>query len=151
LSTAAATSGESVMLRLSMPMGRLLAYGMYDQTLQSARNRKLLAAETETASRPVSRVLYGPPHLAARRTWRPFVLDRRCRRPHATYPDGELETAPRVAPQPPLFGLAPGGVCPAAPVASRAVGSYPTLSPLPRKPWRFAFCGTFPGVAPAGH
>ena len=34
---------------------------------------------------------------------------------------------------PSLFGLAPGGVCRAAPVARRAVGSYPTLSPLPRR------------------
>jgi len=34
---------------------------------------------------------------------------------------------------PSLFGLAPGGVCRAAPVARRAVGSYPTLSPLPRQ------------------
>ena len=33
---------------------------------------------------------------------------------------------------PSLFGLAPGGVCHAASVAGRAVGSYPTLSPLPR-------------------
>ena len=32
---------------------------------------------------------------------------------------------------PPLFGLAPGGVCHAAPVTSRAVRSYRTLSPLP--------------------
>jgi dimethylaniline monooxygenase (N-oxide forming) len=31
----------------------------------------------------------------------------------------------------PLFGLAPGGVCHAAHVTSGAVGSYPTLSPLP--------------------
>src|SRR5690606_19891399 len=31
-----------------------------------------------------------------------------------------------------LFGLAPDGVYLAASVASRAVGSYPTLSPLPR-------------------
>jgi len=52
---------------------------------------------------------------------------------------------------PPLFGFAPGGVYLAASVASRAVGSYPTLSPLPRKSRRFAFCGTFPGVTPAGH
>jgi hypothetical protein len=34
---------------------------------------------------------------------------------------------------PSLFGLAPGVVCRAAPVARRAVGSYPTLSPLPRR------------------
>ena len=32
-----------------------------------------------------------------------------------------------------LFGFAPGGVYLAASVAGRAVGSYPTLSPLPRK------------------
>ena len=30
-----------------------------------------------------------------------------------------------------LFGLAPGGVCHATPVTSRAVRSYRTLSPLP--------------------
>src|SRR5687768_8996608 len=71
------------------------------------------------------------PHGAE--TWRPFVLGRCHHRPHATYPDGELETALRVAPRPSLFGLAPGGVCRAASVAGRAVGSYPTLSPLPRR------------------
>ena len=51
-----------------------------------------------------------------------------------------------------LFGLAPGGVCPAASVTSRAVRSYRTFSPLPaiEIAWRFVFCGTFPGVAPAG-
>ena len=32
---------------------------------------------------------------------------------------------------PPLLGLAPGGVCPATPVAGGAVRSYRTLSPLP--------------------
>jgi hypothetical protein len=42
------------------------------------------------------------------------------------------------APVPPLFGLAPGGVCRAASVAGDAVRSYRTLSPLP-----------FRGVAPA--
>jgi len=31
-----------------------------------------------------------------------------------------------------LFGLAPTGGCRATPVARRAVGSYPTVSPLPR-------------------
>ena len=74
------------------------------------------------------------------------------------------------APVPSLFGFAPGGVYLANAVASAAVRSYRTLSPL--LPWacraprtlrpagqrcaasgpekRFAFCGTFPGVAPAG-
>ena len=73
------------------------------------------------------------------------------------------------APMPSLFGFAPGGVYLAASVASRAVRSYRTLSPLlVRRPnprslpasrcakrdrpaiKRFTFCGTFPGVAPAG-
>src|SRR6185312_6830580 len=54
-----------------------------------------------------------------------------------------------------LLGLAPGGVCPAAAVAGGAVRSYRTISPLPpavlRRPGlAVCFCGTFPGVAPAG-
>ena len=40
----------------------------------------------------------------------------------------------------PLFGLAPGGVCRAASVAGRAVGSYPTVSPLPSWRTRQAVC-----------
>ena len=54
---------------------------------------------------------------------------------------------------PPLFGLAPSGVCPAIRVTTYAVRSYRTFSPLP-KPInsfrRYIFCGTFPRVAPAG-
>jgi len=42
----------------------------------------------------------------------------------------ETPVGPR-RPRPPLFGLAPGGVCRAAPVARGAVRSYRTLSPLP--------------------
>ena len=37
-----------------------------------------------------------------------------------------------LAAAPPLFGLAPGGVCRASPVTRTAVRSYRTLSPLPR-------------------
>ena len=55
---------------------------------------------------------------------------------------------------PPLLGLAPGGVCRAAPVTGRAVRSYRTLSPLlagiAAPDERSPLCGTFPGVAPAG-
>jgi len=59
---------------------------------------------------------------------------------------------------PPLFDLAPGGVYLADAVTGGAVRSYRTLSPLPPGPafqreswvWRFALCGTVPGVAPAG-
>ncbi len=71
-----------------------------------------------------------------------------------------------------LFGLAPTGGCRAAPVTGRAVGSYPTVSPLPfgykgglfsvalsvalRRPgvtWRSALWSSdFPRVTPkAGH
>ena len=56
-----------------------------------------------------------------------------------------------------LFGVAPGGACHAAAVASRAVGSYPTVSPLPANAprrtltdRRFIFCGAFRRVAPPG-
>ena len=68
----------------------------------------------------------------------PFIWDNRRRLPRATYPDGGPETrldAPAIIrgpPAPSLFGLAPGKACHAAPVASRAVRSYRTLSPLPR-------------------
>ena len=63
-------------------------------------------------------------------------------------------------PAPSLFGFAPGGVYRAVSVAGNAVRSYRTVSPLPaRLPsrrceigagGRFVFCGTVPGVAPAG-
>ncbi len=50
-----------------------------------------------------------------------------------------------------LLGLAPGGVYHASAVTFGAVRSYRTLSPLPMADHgRFAFCGTFPRVAPAG-
>src|SRR5579862_2728430 len=69
-----------------------------------------------------------------------------------------------------LFGLAPAGVYPATTVTNRAVGSYPTFSPLPKQVPRLRsgrtlavlFCGTIrrtrktspaqalPGSAPNG-
>ena len=98
--------------------------------------------------RPVSRVL--SPGEPGRR---PFIWDARYRTPRATNPDDGAESAwlrlPAAVSS--LFGLAPGGVYRATPVARPPVRSYRTLSPLPRtEPGRFAFCGTFPGVAPAG-
>src|SRR4029077_4611513 len=42
-----------------------------------------------------------------------------------------------------LFGLAPTGGYPATTVAGRAVGSYPTFSPLPLDKGRSVFCGPF--------
>lgn len=53
---------------------------------------------------------------------------------HRTSPFEPAEPALRVkgrASPPLLFGLAPRGVCRASRVATRAVGSYPTVSPLP--------------------
>jgi hypothetical protein len=47
-----------------------------------------------------------------------------------------------------LFDLAPCGVYHAAAVASVAVRSYRTFSPLPRRARRYIFCGTFRRVAP---
>src|SRR5579859_1730468 len=42
-----------------------------------------------------------------------------------------------------VLGLAPTGGCRATPVAGRAVGSYPTVSPLPLDKGRSVFCGPF--------
>jgi hypothetical protein len=52
----------------------------------------------------------------------------------------------------PLRGLAPDGVCRAALVTERAVGSYSTFSPLPRCMHRggLLFCGTFLEVTLTG-
>src|SRR5688572_11004589 len=50
-----------------------------------------------------------------------------------------------------LFGLAPGGVCRAVRVATSAVRSYRTVSPLPSPLLalgRFAFCCTFRRLTP---
>ena len=50
----------------------------------------------------------------------------------------------------PLFDLAPSGVFPATTVASCAVRSYRTISPLPAS-WRYIFCGTFRRLTPPRH
>jgi hypothetical protein len=59
-----------------------------------------------------------------------------CRLPgtSSNQPGWSRPSAPLIARRlslPSLFGLAPGGVCLATPVARRAVRSYRTLSPLP--------------------
>jgi len=123
--------------------------------------------EKTIASWPVSRVLYGSgrnrnvaaiplgqrlhvasSNLPGRRAWH-----RSC---------GVIAFANWAA-LPSLFGLAPGVVCHAGSVAGPAVRSYRTFSPLQPPPFipaprvgragwgkRFVFCGTVPGVAPAG-
>ncbi len=103
------------------------------------------------AGRSVSRVLYpgslpGDGHSSGTRVAPCLARPTRAAGPEAD-PDAEASS-------PLLFGLAPGGVCRATPVAGGAVRSYRTLSPLPAGPegpgGRSALCGTFPGVAPAG-
>jgi len=94
-------------------------------------------------------------------TWRPFVLDADCSAPHATYPDGGTGNSPEGCPScHPYSVLLPVGftVPLLLPVARWALTPpfhpcHEALLPLsePEGPWRFAFCGTFPGVAPAGH
>jgi len=87
----------------------------------------------QTACKPGS----VPPGHA--RTRRPFLWTAPRDAVLATYPDasGQRRPYPPVssyedaAGAESLFGLAPGGACHAVPVARSAVGSYPTLSPLP--------------------
>ena len=89
-------------------------------------------------SRPVSRVLSAPPVSLAR--YRQDATAIHLGRPlpgaSCNQPGWRAwkRASPRVSPRrmPPLFGLAPGGVCRAAPVARSAVRSYRTVSPLPR-------------------
>src|SRR5260370_8969245 len=47
-----------------------------------------------------------------------------------------------------LFGLAPTGGYRATPVTRRAVGSYPTVSPLPLDKGRFVSCPPFLPLTP---
>jgi hypothetical protein len=82
-------------------------------------------------TRPVSRVLYharrserGDGHSSWARLAAGLMQPTR-----AADPEADWKRSP--APAPPLFGLAPGGVCRAALVAKNAVRSYRTLSPLP--------------------
>ncbi len=91
---------------------------------------QMTSGGAEKSRRSVSRVL-----STSCDAGRPFLWDRRCRRPRATNPGGGSEMLPHpcVATRcrPPLFGLAPGGVYPASPVTRAAVRSYRTVSPLP--------------------
>src|SRR5262245_41211340 len=110
-------------------------------------------------SRPISRVLSGGLPLRdghssgtplARRLEQPTRAAAGITPGQPGAPAKQARSEPSV---PPLFGLAPGGVCRAASVTGGAVRSYRTVSPLPL--WaspqgRFVFCGTFPGVAPGG-
>ena len=101
------------------------------------------AAGERYVSRPVSRVLSRTTiHLG-----RP-LLDASSNQPGRRRGDAPaLRLAAKTMPS--LFGFAPGGVYRAAPVASRAVRSYRTLSPLPRvSPAAVCFLWHFPWGRP---
>src|SRR5438128_5198520 len=84
------------------------------------------------ASRPVSRVLYGAKQERTLRVTA-IPLERRLPGVSSNLPGRPIRTSIRgFLPVPPLFGLAPGGVCRAASVAGGAVRSCRTVSPLPR-------------------
>ncbi len=102
----------------------------------------------------ISRVL--SPRAVSLRThpwWQPFIWADDCSTALAANPGLSARNTPAALASGarPLFGLAPGGVCHADPVASAPVRSYRTLSPLPvpESHRRFALCGTFP-CAPEG-
>ena len=94
----------------------------------------------ERVRRPVSRVLSTPRKAMDGHSSGTPVAERLARPTRAA----ARKPACRLPGVPPLFGLAPGGVCRAACVAARAVGSYPTVSPLPD--WR-----TSPAVCSLWH
>jgi hypothetical protein len=105
-----------------------------------ARGTPVAAREgNRRGSRPVSRVL----------SWTAIPLG--CASPH-TSSDLPGNSAGHTCV--PLFGLAPGGVYPAADVATSAVRSYRTISPLPAPRTalrRYVFCGTFRRLTPPRH
>src|SRR5258708_332123 len=84
--------------------------------------RSALGAQRVRRSRPISRVL----------SWTVIPLAYASPRSSSDLPGSPC--GPHVAaikPLASLFGLAPGGVCRAVGVATRAVRSYRTISPLP--------------------
>ena len=111
---------------------------------------------------PVSRILTAPdrdPGLDDHSSWRAVTgvlwLPTRTSRAEITL-RAVSRTGVRDQPRArPLFGIAPGGACRAVPVARPAVGSYSTVSPLPRiksgavsSLWRFP--SGYPGRALPG-
>jgi hypothetical protein len=79
-------------------------------------------------------------------TWRPFLLDVRCRTPRATHPDSRPGNRPeRVSPFCcPYSVLLPMGLALPPPLPAHAVGSYPTLSPFPQLVAEVCFLWRFP-------
>ena len=112
---------------------------------RSATKSKDRSAKTKIAAGPVSRILSAAhkerqgdhssrPCITARlqrptrKLWR--TEPARSRRSFRSTPSC---AEPKERRDPPLFGLAPCGVCPATAIAGGAVRSYRTFSPLPRR------------------
>ena len=129
-------------------LDRKFCLGISGLIAPSLRFRSCGSIWGRNARRPISRVLSAPFDAG-----RPFLRTRltaRLARPTRTT---ERECSCARAALPSLFGLAPGGVYRAAPVARGAVRSCRPVSPLPAGcrsalRGRFVFCGTFPRVAP---
>jgi len=80
-------------------------------------------------TKPVSRVLYRAAKRGDGHSSRASLAARLMQPTRAAHLKADWKRSP--ASTPPLFGLAPGGVCRAAFVTKDAVRSYRTLSPLP--------------------
>jgi hypothetical protein len=95
-------------------------------------------------SRPVSRVLSGSLRLRDGHSSGTPVARRLVQSTRAGSVRTRLASAVSRSARPPLFDLAPGGVCPAISVTRDAVRSYRTISPLPsgltKKAARLAVC-----------
>ena len=86
-------------------------------------------------------------------TWQPFIWDSVCTLPHATHPDdwpgNRLWPRLRVTRVIPIRSCSRWGL-PCRPCCQRRGGLLPHPFTLTSRARRFAFCGTFPEVAPAG-
>src|SRR4051812_35251719 len=94
----------------------------------------------------------GSVFAALPRRRRSFLWDPHCCVPQAALPESESRADSDhglIRDHAPLFGLAPGRVCRAVPVASHAVSSYLTVSPLPR--FTEAFYSLLPFPSPRRH
>lgn len=86
-------------------------------------------------------------------TWQPFIWDSVCTLPHATHPDdwpgNRLWPRLRATRVIPIRSCSRWGL-PCRPCRQRRGGLLPHPFTLTSQARRFAFCGTFPEVTPAG-
>lgn len=101
---------------------------------------------------PCGPLHYGDINNRRRGTYKPvLVLGNHLSRRHVTMSlKHPTRRWTRTAPLPAYSGLLQAGFALTPLVAKRAVGSYPTFSPLPTTSWAVIFCGTFPEVSLGG-